>query len=82
MVCGFKSEARARAPVVFCAGGHMKSKILILGGALMIAPFLSASLWAEPTLDDLSLGDHWMGEKWDRESLRERTVVVEMWGYN
>jgi len=60
----------------------MKSKLIILGGAMLIAPFLSAPLWAEPTLDDLSLGDHWMGEKWDLESLKERTVVVEMWGYN
>ncbi|GEM_PF-1160967 len=34
------------------------------------------------TLDDLELGELWLGEAWDKASLKERTVVVEFWGYN
>jgi hypothetical protein len=37
---------------------------------------------AATTIDDLELGDCWMGEKWDKESLKGRTVLIEFWGYN
>jgi hypothetical protein len=50
---------------------------------LLILPLaLLGGSAAAATLEDLELGDHWMGEKWDKESLRDRTVVIEFWGYN
>lgn len=49
--------------------------ILILGLSL-------AAQAGAATLDDLELRDHWMGDTWDRDALRDRTVVVEFWGYN
>ena len=51
-----------------------------VGVALLFLPLLVAGTAAAATLDDLELRDLWMGEAWDKESLKDRTVVVEFWG--
>ena len=33
-------------------------------------------------LDQLRLGDHWYGEKWDVDSMKGHVVVMEVWWYN
>lgn len=58
----------------------MKSAIAASAAFAVLAVFGAAA--GAATIDDLVLGDHWAGEKWDKESLRDRTVVVELWGYN
>ncbi|MHC5039121.1 MAG: hypothetical protein ACYTHM_17570 [Planctomycetota bacterium] len=61
----------------------MNCRKALAGGLLLILPLaLLGGSAAAATLEDLELGDHWMGEKWDKESLRDRTVVIEFWGYN
>ena len=50
-----------------------------VGVALLFLPLLVAGTAAAATLDDLELRDLWMGEAWDKESLKDRTVVVEFW---
>lgn len=53
------------------------------GAAVTAALLLGmAAQAAAAGLDDLELGELWMGEAWSKETLRERTVVVEFWGYN
>ena len=49
----------------------------VLAIACLAAPAARAA-----TLDDLELGERWMGEAWDKEALKGRTVVVNFWGYN
>ncbi len=60
---------------------HIMNKSLAAAAALA-ALALSGAAAGAATIDDLTLGDHWAGEKWDKDSLRDRTVVVELWGYN
>lgn len=50
--------------------------------AAALVPLLAAGAASAATLNDLELGDHWTGASWDKESLKDRTVVVEFWGLN
>ena len=60
----------------------MGPNMRVFGAVLLLVPLLMIGSAGAATLDDLDLGDHWMGEKWDKDSLKERTVVIEFWGYN
>ena len=57
-------------------------RVLLLGAAVLVLAALGPASASAATLDDLELGDLWSGEAWDLEGLKDRTVVVEFWGYN
>lgn len=57
----------------------MRSKVIGIAGLLLIA---GASLAQGTTIGDLELKDLWAGDSVDQEFLKDRTVLVEFWGYN
>jgi hypothetical protein len=50
---------------------------MLLTGAMLLAA-LAQQAWGI-TLADVNLGTHIMGERWDIESLKGRTVYIEFW---